>query len=351
MAVLSKPQNSPAVKNLFLFGLLFTVSVSEAQISTAGLKVLRKKEDSLKVMAKAFLTEAETADRMRQDSLFVKTLIRGLQTKHSFYYPFDSIKGVSHLYAPDSSFRIFTWQLGFDNDYMYNRQRGAIQFPTTDGSLKLIPLRDYSEFADNPLDSARTRNNWIGSVYYNIIKTEHNGKKFYTLFGFDGNSYRTNKKWIDVLTFDAQSNPVFGAQRFFTFEKDSAARKTPQHRFAIEYKKEASTTLNYNEEMSMILIDHLISETNEPESAWTFVPDGDYEGFQWVAGKWQHVEKVYNEKIDMKGVDPYLGNAPAEATLLDKDGNVNQQKLDEQNKKNQGKKDEKPATKKPVKKG
>ena len=294
-------------------------------------------------MSKAFLTAAETADRMRQDSLFVKTLIRSLQTKHSFYYPFDSVKGISHLYAPDSSFRIFTWQLNFDNDYMYNRQRGAIQFRTADGSLKLTPLRDYSEFADNPLDSARTKNNWIGAVYYNIIKTSYNGKNYYTLFGFDGNSYRTTKKWIDVLTFDTENNPVFGGQKFFSFEKDSIKKK-PQHRYAIEYKKEASATVNFDQDMQMIVIDHLISETNEPEYAWTFVPDGDYEGFKWVAGKWQHVDKVYDFKLED-------GAFPMPDALKDQEGKSDEQKLSDRTKKNIGEKNEKPAPKKSVKKG
>lgn len=328
------------------FLLLSTISSAQQKISGADLRSLQKKEDSLKVLAKSFLTEAETADRMRQDSLFIKTLIRSLQVRHSFYFPFDSVKGVSHLYAPDSTFRIFTWQLSFDNDYMYNRQRGAIQFRTTDGSLKLLPLTDYSEFAENPLDSARTRNNWIGAVYYNIIQTKHNNKNYYTLFGFDGNSYRTNKKWIDVLTFDAQNNPVFGAQPYFTFEKDSIKRK-PQNRYAIEYKKEASTTVNFEEETQMIIVDHLISETAEPEYAWTFVPDGDYEGFKWVAGKWQHVDKVYDFKLED-------GDFPMPDLLKDNEGNSNEQKLSESNRKNMGEKEEKPvkpAPKKPVKKG
>ena len=328
---------------LFIAFFLFVTHTSYSQISDNDLKILQKKEDSLKLMSKAFLTAAETADRMRQDSLFVKTLIRSLQTKHSFYYPFDSVKGISHLYAPDSSFRIFTWQLSFDNDYMYNRQRGAIQFRTADGSLKLTPLRDYSEFADNPLDSARTKNNWIGAVYYNIIKTNYNGKNYYTLFGFDGNSYRTTKKWIDVLTFDAESNPVFGGQKFFSFEKDSIKKK-PQHRYAIEYKKEASTTVNFDEDMQMIVIDHLISETNEPEYAWTFVPDGDYEGFKWVAGKWQHVDKVYDFKLED-------GDFPMPEALKDQEGGSDEQKLSDRTKKNMGEKNEKSVPKKPVKKG
>ena len=328
---------------LLIATLLLTASTSFSQITIADIKVLQKKEDSLKVIAKSFLTSAETADRMRQDSLFVKTLIRSLQVKNSFNYPFDSVKGVSHLYSPDSTFRIFTWQLNFENDYAFNRQRGAIQFKTPDGSLKLVPLTDYSEFAENPIDSARTRNNWIGAVYYNIIKTQYNGKNFYTLFGFDGNSYRTNKKWIDVLSFDAQNNPVFGGQQFFTFEKDSVKRK-PQHRFAIEYKKEASTTVNYEEELQMIIVDHLISETNEPDYAWTFVPDGDYEGFKWVNGKWQHVDKVYDFKLED-------GNFPMPDALKDNEGKSDEIKLSERTRKNMGEKEIKPSPKKPIKKG
>lgn len=340
-------------KILFLLFLFASANSLFAQqrLSAADLRILRQKEDSLKALAKTFLTAEETGERMRKDSLFVKTLIRGLQVKNSFYYPFDSLKGVSHLYAPDSTFRIFTWQLDFQDNYAYSRQRGAIQHRTADGSLKLTPLKDYSEFAEDPVDSARNRNTWIGAVYYNIIQNTHNGKNYYTLFGFDGNSYRTNKKWIDVLTFDAQGQPVFGGQQFFTFEKDSVKRK-PQYRFTIEYKKEASTTMNYNEDENMILVDHLISETNEPDLPWTFVPDGDYEGFKWEAGKWRHVDKVFNFKLKD-------GEAPVPDALRDAEGAADELKLSDRSRKNMGEKveekapakTEKTPVKKPAKKG
>lgn len=330
---------------LFLF-LAFSPLFAQQRISPADWRVLAQKEDSLKVLAKTFLTADETGERMRKDSLFVRTLIRSLQVKNSFYYPFDSVRGVSHLYAPDSTFRIFTWQLDFQDSYAYTRQRGAIQYRTADGSLRLTPLTDYSEFADNPLDSPRNRNTWIGAVYYNIIQNTYNGKNFYTLFGFDGNSYRTNKKWIDVLTFDAQGGPVFGAQPYFTFEKDSVKRP-PQYRFGIEYKKEASTTMNFNPDESMILVDHLISETDEPELPWTFVPDGDYEGFQWVNGRWQHVDKVFTFKLQD-------GEAPVPDVIMDPEGNPDEQKLSDRSRKNMGEKvvpPKKTAPKKNPKKG
>lgn len=323
-----------------ILAVLSSQVLSAQQAITAGdLKTLRQKEDSLKLLSKTFLTAEATEERMRKDSLFVKTLIRTLQVKNSFHYSFDSLKGISRLYAPDSSFRIFTWQLDFQDSYAFARQRGAIQYNTPDGSLKLTPLKDYSEFADNPIDSTRNRNTWIGAVYYNIIKTSHNGKNYYTLFGFDGNSYRTNKKWIDVLTFDAQNQPVFGGQQYFTFEKDSIKRKA-QHRYAIEYKKEASTTMNFDDEAKMILVDHLISETDEPDLAWTFVPDGDYEGFQWVNGKWQHVDKVYDFKLKD-------GEAPVPDALRDGEGNSDEFKLSDRSRKNMGEKvqNEVPKTK------
>ncbi|WP_457832243.1 hypothetical protein, partial [Staphylococcus aureus] len=76
-----------------------------------------------------------------------------------------------------------------------------------------------SEFTDNPTDSVRTNENWIGALYYNIILKEYNGKKYYTLLGYDENDARTTRKWIEVLTFNADNKPIFGG-KFFTYPAD-----------------------------------------------------------------------------------------------------------------------------------
>jgi hypothetical protein len=312
----------PLLHLLFLF-VLALPAAAQQKITPGDLKVLHIKEDSLKKYVKNVMIDSFTAGRMRSDSMFVKTLVRSLQVRNSFYFPFDSVKGIGKLYAPDSSFRIITWQLSFD-DY-YCRQRGAIQYRTQDGSLKLVPLRDYSEFTTNAMDSVRTKDNWIGAVYYNIIQTKYKGRNFYTLFGFDENSVRSNKKWIEVLTFDDRSMPVFGG-RYFSFEKDSV-RRPSQYRYSIEYKKEAATTVNFDPELDMILIDHLVSESDEPESPYTFIPDGDYEGFKWADGKWLHVDKVFNEKLED-------GQAPVPDPIRDAGGKNNEEKLKQQSEKN-----------------
>ncbi len=308
---------------LFLF---FSQSLFSQTINAADRKKLAAREDSLKTYAYRLTTDSVTADRMIFDSLFTRTLVRALQTKNSFYYPFDSLIGISRIYAPDTSFRIFTWTLVFD-DY-YSRQKGAIQFRTADGSLKLIPLRDNSEFTSKPEDSVRNKNTWIGAVYYNIIKTQYKGKNYYTLFGFDSNNAMSSMKWIEVLSFDSRNEPVFGGP-FFSYAKDSLP-KPPQYRFSIEYKKDTRVLVNYIDEMEMILVDHLISETDEPQNKWTYIPDGDSEGFKWENGKWVHVDKVFNLKLKD-------GEAPVEDPLLDNKGNRNEKKLQEKTDKNKAK--------------
>lgn len=311
-----------------LLALMSVVQLCNAQsISSADKKKLKQKEDSLQYLAANIILDSLTAPRMRSDSLFTRTLIRALQVKNSFYYPFDSVQGISKLYAPDSTFRIFTWNLQL-NDY-WCIQRGAIQIKTGDGSLKLIPLHDASSFTTNAEDSVRNKNNWIGSVYYDIVKTNYSGRNFYTLIGFDNNSAMSNKKWIEVLSFDERNEPVFGG-KYFSFENDSI-KKSVQSRYSLEYKKEARAILRYDPDSKLIIVDHLISETDEPQNKWTYVPDGDYEAFKWQNGKWVHIDKLYNYKLQE-------GQAPVGDPLLDTRGNPDEKKLEEKSEKNKTKK-------------
>ena len=323
------------IKAFLSIGLAIILSQSgySQTILTTDKKKLKAKEDTLQQYAEYLITDTLTEERMVSDSIFTRTLVRALQIKNSFYYPFDSVKGISKLYAPDSVFRIFTW--GMQYDEYYSRQKGAIQMRTKDGSLKLVALRDVSEFTENAIDSVRSRNNWIGAIYYNIIKTEHKGKNYYTLFGIDYNSIRSTKKWIEVLSFNEKNEPVFGGP-LFSYEKDSI-KKAPQNRFSLEFKKDARVLVNYIDDLQMILVDHLVSENDEPENKWTLVPDGDNEAFKWENGKWVHVDKAFDFKIDMKGVDPYLGKPPVGEPILDNKGAKDEKKLQDKSDNNKTK--------------
>lgn len=318
-----------------LFSLICSATAQKP--AAADLKQLRAKEDSLELLADSMINGQSPAKRFRSDSSFVRMLVRALVVKQSFNYPFTKLKTVSQQYPPDSSFRIFTWQLKKD-EYMY-LQKGAIQMRTPTGELKLIPLFDGSMYTSKPLDSVRTRNNWIGAIYYNIIQKTSGGKTYYTLLGYDDYSVGSNRKWLEVLTFNAQGEPVFGGP-VISYKEDTV-KKPVANRFMIEYKKEARTTFNYNPEMDMIIYDHLISESDEPERKETYIPDGDFEGFKWKDGQWIHVDKVFNYKVKD-------GEFPMENLLRDNEGNINEQKLIEQSEKNKAR-TEKPATTAPLK--
>jgi hypothetical protein len=329
-------------KLIYLLAFLFFMCMGELshaqRLMPAERKVLVKKEDSLKVFADSMINAQGTASRFRADSNFVRMLVRGLLVKNSFSYPFDSLRTISRLYPPDSSFRIFTWQLKKD-DYLY-LQKGAIQVRTADGSLKLFPLYDMSMFTAKPLDSVRTNKNWIGAIYYKIIQKSYNGQKYYTLLGFDDYNIGSNRKWMEVLTFNDKGEPQFGGP-FISFKEDTAKKKDIS-RFNIEYKKEAATTFNYNPELDMIIFDHLISETDEPERKETYIPDGDFEGFKWKDGQWVHVDKVFDFKLSD-------GDFPVEEGIYDASGKPNEEKLMDRSKQNM-EKGKKPASKTPVKK-
>ena len=274
----------------WLISLLLLLSLNSFAQSAADRAILQKKEDSLKTIAHSIIWAEDAADRFRADSLFTRTLVRALVTPHSFLYPFDSVVQISRIYAPDSAFRIFSWQVIKDENVV--RRHGAIQIKTTDGKLKLFPLVDKTDAIDDPINQSFSTDTWIGSIYYKILLNQFQGKKLYTLFGYDENTALSTMKRLEVLQFDEHGKPIFGASPFFSFAEDSI-KKPAQVRYWIEYKKDGNARLQYDEEMQMILIDHLIPENGEAEKKYTYIPDGDYEGFKWKNGQWVHIDKVF----------------------------------------------------------
>ncbi len=303
-------------------------SLLAQRISQGDLKRLKIEEDTLKTLSKKMIFDVDGDSRFQSDSAFTRAFVRALRVPNSFDFPFDSVITISKLYAPDSSFRIFSWQFQKDEDHF--RQRGAIQMKTADGNLKLFPLIDMSEFTANPTDSVRTPRNWIGAIYYGIVMKTAGNKKFYTLFGYDDNNFRTTKKWLDVLQFDDAGNPLFGG-KFFDYKEDSLKPAQPAYRFCLEFKKDGRARMVYDQEMDMIIFDHLISQSNDLSKKSTLIPDGDYEGFKWTNGKWVHISKVFNQQLKD-------GQAPLPDPIKDDQGNNDEIKLQQRSDKNRARK-------------
>ena len=254
-------------------------------------KQLKMYEDSLTTISRQVVNDTEEMDRKNANYHFIKTLVSALKIPNSFLYPFDSVKTISILNSPDNRFRIVSWAV-INDDGSY-RFYGAVQM-NTGGGLKLFPLNDYSPLLKNPEDSVTDNTKWYGAEYYKIIRVSAD-KQYYVLLGWKGNTDKSTKKVIEVLSFK-NDKPVFGAAVF-----DGSKKK----RVIFEYTRQASMLLKYiPEDKNMIVFDHLSppdeKQKNSPES---YGPDLSYDGYELINGKWKLVENldlrnVPNDKED-----------------------------------------------------
>ncbi len=224
---------------------------------------------------------------------FIPHFVATLKISNSFYYPFDSLKIIKKVYPPDSSFRIFTWQIKNADGTYHNY--GAIQHNST--NLKLNPLFDFSDTMIVKTQEILAPSNWFGCIYYSCMQHTINNKTYYTLFGFDNIDFVSNQKIIEILSFDEHNNAQFGAP--IIIKTDSNGVSKTFNRFFIQYNEKASVHLNYNAEKEMIVFDHLTAPSAREEDApFTYIPDGTYEGFKWENDHWQWVEKVFHYAIN-----------------------------------------------------
>lgn len=242
-------------------------------------------QDSLHLLSEETFAAKDDFIRLERNTAFIKKFISALKITGSFNYGFDSLKRISILKAPDNSFRIVTWFIPL-NDGTY-RYYGTIQMATTNGSLKLFPLNDAtSSLADH--HALNDHKNWIGARYYDIIPMVVNGKQpYYILLGWKGNTLKTSKKIIEVLSFD-KNEPVFGKNIF-----EASKNKPLQNRVIFEYSKQNAMTLIWDKKVNMIVFDHLVPY--EPNMAGNFEfygSDLTFDAFKLAWGKLSLSENV-----------------------------------------------------------
>jgi hypothetical protein len=236
----------------------------------------------LQKIAAGIQNDTIISNRFKQDSLFTRHLIQYLKQPYSFKYNLDSLVAIKHINAPDNSFKLFSWQLDLgDGTY---RQRAAIQFPSADGSLKLLPFFDNSDFTDEPTKGINDRKKWIGAIYYDIIATEYNNQKYYTLLGYDEYNLTTSRKIIEVIHFE-NNEPIFGGN-FFSYPPDETYPTAPVDRFMITYKKGSNAFIRYEASQKLIILSELASTEKNLKVASTLVPSGSEVIFIWKNGKW-----------------------------------------------------------------
>lgn len=269
---------------------------------------LHEAEDTLAILAYAVVNDSIEQERFAACRSLITKLVRSLKTENSYHYPFERLKSISILAPPDSSFRIFTWQL-FVNDSTY-RYYGAIQMNRA--KLQLFPLVDRSiDVGEEPnLTTLEiSPDQWYGMLYYALRPFETRDGPKYLLFGYDAYTFFQKRKVIDVLSFGKDGKPVFGAPVFYP-ESDTTKRKVDgEYRLLFEYLSGAGVRVNWDEQYQMVLFDHLIPMPNPYGPGMAYVPDGSYDGLKFEKGRWKYIEKVFKDVMsEAPRPEPILDN-------------------------------------------
>lgn len=300
-----------------LFSLCWLLGIFSAQaqkgkpepskkLDKVAIEQLRLHEDTLAVLAYAVVNDSIEERRFAACRTLVQALVRALKVENSYKYPFSRLTTMSIMAPPDSTFRIFTWQM-FVNDSTY-RYYGAIQMNSRE--LVLQPLIDRSfEFDEPPVFDELTPENWYGALYYNLRQFDAPEGKSYLLFGFDAYTFFEKRKLLDVLRFTPEGKPVFGAE---VFDRGPNANISGEKRIFQEYSSETRCKMNWDEQYGMILLDHLIPMNSPFGRGVTMVTDGSYDGFKFEKGRWVFVDKVFNDVMNEEfRPEPVLDNRKA----------------------------------------
>lgn len=271
---------------LLLLSTLFSWN-AKAQISVDSVYIRKLKSDYDSIVKLENDSLQNAAMQMFENEL------NSLLTNPIYYsYPFDSLKRIGKLTAPDNSFRIFTWNLvsgsGRSTNYC------IIQFnPDKKIQCKTAILTDNSEL-EEVKDKILSEKEWYGAVYYKILLNKAGNTRYYTLLGYDAFTPYISRKVVDVLTLDDAGNIRLGAPIFNMNGK-------VQNRILFSFSARVTMLLNYDESTKMIVFDHLSPTEPRYEGKYEYYgPDFSFDGLLFKENRWNLISEIMSNRLPKK---------------------------------------------------
>jgi len=290
----------------FLILLLLSCAVTNvsAQLSQST-EVLNKYQDSLFNITHTLFSSPTNEERFAQNAKFIKMLVTALKAPSSFDFGFDSLQTISVVKSPDNTFKIFSWYIPtLEGTYRFF---GTVQMATRDGKLKLYPLIDET---DQIKDNNQITNNkqWYGARYYEIVPLIVSGQNTsYVLLGWKGNTNKTSKKVIEVLSF--KNDELQFGKAIFQGPKNTEVKS----RIVFEYNKLNSMTLRLDKNEQMIVFDHLAPFDPAMEGNFEYyASDSSFDGYRLVGNQLKLVENIELKNDPNAKDDFYIDPKPKE---------------------------------------
>ncbi|WP_116125044.1 hypothetical protein [Lewinella sp. IMCC34183] len=286
---------------ILLFLLALTATDLSAQRATAPAAAdraaLTAAVPRLAALAETIYTDSTAEARFAACRDLIRELVTTLDRPNSFSVDFGEVPGLSIQYPPDSTFRIFTWELYVDRDEY--RHYGAIQRNTPE--LELVPLVDRGEtWLENPENAIVGPDNWLGYAVYDITPGgTYEGRPYYFLFGYDSYDGYRRRKILDVLSFTPDGQPRFGLPVFVTYT-DSGLLLADRARLILMYGAEATVALRYDTDLEGVVYENLIMMPGSYGEGPVNMPDGSYHFLRYdpTGRMWHEEEQLFNHKYE-----------------------------------------------------
>jgi hypothetical protein len=250
-------------------------------------------EDSLRRMSLRIVEQEHDFERLSLNFEFNALLGKVLAMPGSSEHPFQTLRTVSVLTAPDGSFRIFSWYVPLSNSRF--EYFGYFQSKVSDREILLYPLSDKAETISEPQFSTLDHDNWYGAFYTELIHRREKRKNYYILLGWRGDNPLTRKRIIEPIKLMEKGRPSFG-EPVFRFENN-------RHRRVIfEYSARATMSLRYEEHLvpgtrrtqQIIIFDRMSPTQDYLKGRYQFyVPETNiFDGFRFEDGKWYFISDI-----------------------------------------------------------
>lgn len=275
--------------------LLLIQGLLAAQKADTSLAVFRQAEWEMQdAFGSAFYSHTD-AEKVEGNKRLLAIWDRIAANPKILNYPFNAIrKDISVLSPKDKKFMLVTWNIArndgthaFFGYLLVNNtkrvKKGWFRHETVQG-YEYFKLLDRSAQVKSPETYIGTPDKWFGMLYTALVECDG----YYTLLAIDGNNKMTQRKFVDVLFFRTNGEPVFGKDVF------KFARKNPR-RLMFEYSSDITMSLRYNDKRGQIVYSHLApnKEGDVLEGQFQYYgPDGSFDALEMHKGKWVTVEDV-----------------------------------------------------------
>jgi hypothetical protein len=259
---------------------------SKNQVDSTIIKRKAQTVEKINLLLDSLMKISNDIKRLEINAEASKKIELLLSPSYLYFDTLKTIKKIGKIFSPDKKFCLITWNVPLIDGQ--NIFFGFIQVnPGNDSVCKLFQLNDVSNslIKINVLDEYSS-DKWLGALYYEIVAEKISRKNVYIILGSRLNDLKTNKKLIETFYFNDNEKPVFGMP-ILQYESKL------QNRIIFEYAVEISMSLRYNENLKMIVFDHLSPSASIHKGDYKFYgPDFSYDGLKFSKDRWTFVPDV-----------------------------------------------------------